>query len=59
MEAVSPVLNKTIRYLKYFTPEGKPGWKCKEVLLLFDSGLRMNVITYRMIPRHLGHCFQI
>lgn len=48
--------NKNLSFWKYFTPEGKLEWKSKEVLLLFCSGLRMNVI---IVCRHLGRCFQI
>lgn len=47
----NPVVNKAISFLKYITPEGKPEWKCKVglILLLFGSGLKVNLITYSTI----------
>jgi len=49
-------VNKAICFLKYVTPEGKPEWKYKVglILLLFGSGLRVNLITYSVIPAQIS-----
>lgn len=47
-----PAVNKAISLLKYITPKGKSEWKCNLglILLLFGSGLRVNLITYSALP---------